>query len=244
MDILYGGQFSGDCSYNATNPYKNDIAANLRDYREEICDAIRSVDPELAGLLVQKGIITNESELEPASKSQEKARNGVDFVLERVESRGGEAFSDLLWCLDQTGKSNIGHRYAAALLRKECSLEMLGDILASAKLQQRYQEPKVMKLTRSLQVNHLVPYLMKHKLVTENEVEELTQLTQMRAVLRLLKMLKQKGPLAHLYLTKALIDAKLTDKNHLYEEILEETLLQIDCWELEKEFPMFGAGVK
>ena len=209
MDI-HGGQchqFSGDCSCNAKNPCKNDIAANLKDYRDKIRDAIRSIDPELAGLLVQKGIITNESEA--ASKSQEKARNGVDFVLERVQTRGSEAFSDLLWCLDQTGKSNIGHRYAAALLRKKCSLEMLGEILASAKLQQRYQEPKVMKLTRSLQVNHLVPYLMKHELVTENEVEELTQLTQKKGALRLLRMLEQKGPLAHLYLTKALIDAKL-----------------------------------
>ena len=224
---MYGGQchqFCEDYSCNATNPCKNDIAANLRDYREEICGAIRSVDLELAGLLVQKGIITNESE--PASKSQEKARNGVEFVLERVESRGGETFSDFLWCLDQTGKSNIGHRYAAALLRKECSLEMLGEILASAKLQQRYQEPKVMNLTRSLQVNHLVPYLMKHKLVTESEVEELTQLTQKRGVLRLLRMLEQKGPLAHLYLTKALIDAK--NNSNLHEDILKETLLQVN----------------
>ena len=159
MDI-HGGQchqFSGDCSCNATSLCKNDIAANLTDYRKEICGAIRSVDPELAGLLVQKGIITNESEL--ASKPQQK---GVDFIIERVKTRGGEAFSDLLWCLDQTGKSNIGHRYAAALLRKECSLEMLGEILASVKLQQRYEEQKVKELTRSLQVNHLVPYLMKH----------------------------------------------------------------------------------
>ena len=81
------------CHYSSS-PCKNDIAANLRDYRDEICDAIRSVDPELAGLLVQKGIITNESELESASKSRE-ARNGVDFVLERVESRSGEAFSGI-----------------------------------------------------------------------------------------------------------------------------------------------------
>ena len=72
----------------STNLCKNDIVTNLRDYQEDICDAICSVDPELAGLLVQKGIITNESELEPASKSQEKAQNGVNF--ERVESRSGE----------------------------------------------------------------------------------------------------------------------------------------------------------
>jgi hypothetical protein len=49
---------------------------------------------------------------------------------------------------------------------------MLGDILTSMKLRQRYQEPKVMKLTRSLQVKQLIPYLMKNQLVTENEVEE------------------------------------------------------------------------
>jgi hypothetical protein len=212
---------------DSTNPCKNDIAANLRDYREEICGAIGSVDPELAGLLVQKGTITtDESEL--VSKSQQKARKGVDYVLERVETRGGEAFNDLLWCLDQTGKSNIGHRYAAALLRKECSLDMLRDILTSTKLRQKYQEPKVMKLTRSLQVKQLIPYLMKNQLVTENEVEELTHLTRMKGVLRLLRMLDQKGPLAHLYLTMALIDAK--DNSHLHEEILKETLLQVDCW--------------
>ena len=228
---VHGGQchqFNGDCSCNAINPCKNDIAANLKDYRDKICDAIRSIDPELAGLLVQKGIITNESEL--VSKPQ---RKGVDFIIERVKTRGSEAFSDLLWCLDQTGKSNIGHRFAAALLRKECSLEMLGEILASVKLQQRYQEQKVKELTRSLQVNHLVPYLMKHELVTENEVEELTQLTQKKGALRLLRMLEQKGPLAHLYLTKALVDAK--DNSNLHEDILKETLLQVDFCELEKE---------
>jgi hypothetical protein len=161
------------------------------------------------------------------SKSQQKARKGVDYVLERVETRGGEAFNDLLWCLDQTGKSNIGHRYAAALLRKEYSLDMLRDILTSMKLRQRYQEPKVMKLTRTLQVEYLVPYLMKNQLVTENEVEELlTQPTQKKGALKLLRMVKEKGPLAHLYLTKALIDAK--EENDLHKDILKGTLLQVD----------------
>ena len=123
------------------------------------------------------------------------------------------------------------HRYAAALLRMEYSLDMLGDILASAKLRHRYQQPKMMKLTRKLQVNHLVPYLMEYELVTESEMEELTQLTQKKAVLRLLRMLKQKGPLAHLYLTKALIDAK--DNSNLHEDILKEILLKVDFWEHE-----------
>jgi hypothetical protein len=44
---------------------------------------VHAIGPELAGLLVQKGISTNESEL--MSKSQQKARKGVNFILERVE---------------------------------------------------------------------------------------------------------------------------------------------------------------
>lgn len=201
-----------------TDPCQSDIADNLKDCRPEIRGAISSIDPELAGLLVQKGIVTNESELE--SKPQQKR---VDFVLERVETRGGDTFNDLLWCLDQTGKSNIGHRYAAALLRKQCSLIMLSEILTSTKLQRRYQEPEIMELTRSLQVKHLVPFLIKNKLVVENEVEQLTQLTQRKSALKLIWMLKHKGPLSHLYLTKALIDAK--DENPLHEEILRGILL-------------------
>ena len=140
---------------SSTTPCKIGIAGNLRDHRKEICGAISSIDPELAGLLVQKGIIMNETELE--SKPQQK---GVDFILERVETQGGSAFCDLLWCLDQTGKANIGHRYTAALLRNEYSLEMLSEILTSTELQQRYQEPQVMTLTRGLQVKDLVPYLV------------------------------------------------------------------------------------
>ena len=217
MDIR-GAQCHQIDKYNPTNPCKSDIASNLRDCRKEICDAISSIDPELAGLLVRKGIATNESELE--SKPQQKR---LDFVLERVESQGTNAFSDLLWCLDQTGKSNIGHRYAAALLRKECSLIMLSEILTSTKLKQRYQQPEVMEMMRGLQVKHLEPYLIKNKLVTESEVEQLTQTTQKRGALKLLWMLKQKGPLAHLYLTKALIDAR--GKNPLHEDILEKVLL-------------------
>lgn len=205
--------------YNSTNPSKSDLAANLRDYRKEICGAISSIDPELAGFLIQKQIVINESELE--SKPQQKR---VDFILDRVETRGGEAFNDLLWCLDQTGKSNVGHRYAAALLRNEYSLAMLSEILTSTVLQRRYQDEKVMIMTRSLHVQALVPYLIKNKLTTDDaEVEQLTRTTQQKGALKLLRMLKQKGPLAHLYLTKALIDAK--DENPLHQDILRKILL-------------------
>ena len=204
--------------YNSTSPCKSDIAANLRDFRKEICDAISSIDQELAGLLIQKGIVVNESELE--SKPQQKR---VDFVIERVETRGGEAFNDLLWCLDQTGKSNIGHRYATALLRNEYSLDMLIEILTSSVLQQRYQELEVMKLTRCLRAQALIPYLIKNQLTTDTEAEELTRTTQKKGAVKLLGMLQQKGPLAHLYLTMALIDAK--SESPLHGEILEKVLL-------------------
>lgn len=211
-------QLDKDSLYNSTTPRKGDIAGNLRDYREEICGAISSIDQELAGLLIQKGIVINESELE--SKPQ---KEGVEFVLERVETQGGEAFCDLLWCLDQTGKSNVGHRYAAAVLRNKYSLDMLSEIFTSMELQRRYQDFKVMRLTRGLCVQTLVPYLMKNKLITDDkEVEQLTQITQQKGALKLLRMLKQKGPLAHLYLTKALIEAK--GKSPLHEEILEKVL--------------------
>ena len=200
---------------NSTSTCKTDLAANLRDYWKEICGAISLIDPELAGLLVHKGILTNESEFE--------SKKRVESVLKRVETQGTNAFSDLLWCLDQTGKSNIGHRYAAALLRKECSLIMLSEILTSTELQQKYQEPEVMEMTRCLEVKHLVPSLIKNKLITENEVEQLTRTTQKKGALKLLWMLSQKGPLAHLYLTKALIDAK--GKNPLHGEILKKVLL-------------------
>ena len=213
-------QLNKDSLCNSTSLRKNDIAANLREHRKEICDAITSIDSELVGLLVQKGIVANESELVSIETQQKR----VDFVLERVETRRGDAFNDLLWCLDQTGKSDIGHRYAAALLRRECSLVMLSEILTSMKLQQRYQEPEVMEMTRSLQVKHLVPYLMKNKLVAENEAEQFTQMTQKKGVLKLLRIIKQKGPLAHLYLTKALIDG-MGENKALHEDILTKIQL-------------------
>ena len=150
-------------------------------------------------------------------------QNAVDFVLERVASRGDKVFLDLLWCLDQTGKSNIGHRYAAALLRNEYSLEMISEILTSTVLQRRYQELEVRIMTRDLHVQALSPYLIKNKLLTETEVEQLTQLTQRKGALKLLNMMQCKGPLAHLYLTMALVDAK--DKNPLHKDILAKVLL-------------------
>ena len=195
-----------------------DVAANLRDHRKEICDAIGSIDQELVELLRQKGILNNKTEIEGVPQ-----QNVVDFVLERVESHGDKAFSDLLWCLDQTGKSNIGHRYAAALLRNEYSLEMISEVLTSTVLQRRYQELEVRKMTRDLRVQTLSPYLIKNKLLTETEVEQLTQLTQRKGALKLLNMMQCKGPLAHLYLTMALVDAK--DKNPLHKDILAKVLL-------------------
>ena len=90
-------------------------------------------------------------------------------------------------------------------------------------LQRRYQELEVRIMMRDLRVQTLSPYLIKNKLLTETEVEQLTQLTQQKGALKLLKMMQCKGPLAHLYLTMALVDAK--DENPLHKDILAKVLL-------------------
>ena len=199
-------------------PTPSDIATNLEDHRKEVCDAIGSIDQELATLLKQKRIITDESDLD--SESQQK---DVAFVLEKVESRGGEAFFDLLWCLDQTGRANIGHRYATALLRDEYSLDMLSEIITSTVLQQRYQESEVRKKTWKLSLKDLVPHLIANQFITNAEAEKLSEETQLKGVSKLMGMLKRKGPLSHLYLTMALIGAK--QANPLHKEILEKVLV-------------------
>ena len=191
----------------------NQIADILTDsgHRRDISTAISPV--ELGEFLKRKGLI-EDSEISKLSQTEE----GVEFVLRRVEERGGEAFIDFLWCLEQSD-SHLGHKYVVNVLKKTgYNLETLGEIIASTVLKQKWQ--KLKKMMRSLDVRNLFAQLLQKGLLTDKERDELMKptYTRLKLFLKLERILAKKGPLACLYFTQALIDAK--EENSLHQELL------------------------
>ena len=196
------------------NPLSNQIADILTDngHRRDISAAINPI--ELGEFLKQKGIV-EDSEISKLSQKE-----GVEFVLRRVEERGGEALVDFLWCLEQSDYHH-GHKYVVKVLTKtDYDLEILGDIITSNVLKHKCQELGVKKkMTRGVDVRTILAQLLQKGLLTDNERDELMKPnTRQKRFLKLERILANKGPLAYLHFTEALIDTK--EDNPLHKELL------------------------
>ena len=61
------------------------------------------------------------------SKSNTR-QESAELLIRNVQERGREAFTDFLWCLEQTSDSHLGHKYVVeALNNTKYDLETLGD---------------------------------------------------------------------------------------------------------------------
>ena len=187
------------------------------DYR---CAITASINPqELVGFLKEKGL------LEESLMSNRLRKDNAEHLLRSVEKKGGNALEDFVWCLEQTSDSHLGHKYVVDLLRNGMhDLETLGEIGTSVVLKSKFQERSTKELMiDGVDVHSISPHLLKNKLITDKEMDELMKsTTRKRRFIKLESILANKGPCAYLYFTQALIDAK--KENPLHEEILEKIL--------------------
>ena len=213
----------------AAFPNDSLIASTLTDddCLQDIAAAINPV--ELSDLLRVKGLIT-ESE-------SNQYRNCLpieyaEYVLKRVLEQGGTALSDFIWCLEQSGESHLGHKYAMEVLHHTSyDVETLSAIMTSTVLKQRFQDPKygLTRKTRDIDVLSIFPYLLQKGLITDKEQDELQNrsITRRRRFVKLERMLENKGPLAYLYFTEVLIES-MWENPDLHKEILSCLLRDSD----------------
>ena len=199
-------------------------ALSDKDYRNEISASINTADIDQQ--LRDKGLIGESINCYRPRTLQENA----EIVLRNVEERGEEALADLLWCLEQTSDGHIGHRYAMDVLtNKMYDLETLADITTSCVLKRRYRKIDTKRLmVEGLDVRSLLPQLIQKGLLTDREADEIQsgRLTRKRLVIKLEGILANKGPLAHLYFTEALIEAK--NNSCLYQDIFNHIFDDVD----------------
>ena len=107
-----------------------------------------------------------------------------------------------------------------ALTKTDYDLETLGDIITSNFLKYKCQELGMKKkMTHGLDVFAILAQLLQKGLLTDNEWNELMKPnTRQKRFLKLEHILANKGPLAYLHFTEALIDTK--EDNPLHEELL------------------------
>ena len=207
------------------DPEALQISHGLKTHRREITSAINFVELEI--YLASKGFLEDgEGDYFVTDLSQEE---GVELILARVKERGDEGFKDFLWCLEQDGDWHIGHVYVAALLRGDTfTEETQREIEHSIKLRQKYRKQlDVMRIMEeSINTYDLIPSLRAHKLLTDDETEELTlqRYSRKDRITKLLEILDTKGPLADLYFTQALVDA--VGENPAHRDILERVYCQ------------------
>ena len=201
------------------------VSCGLKAHFDEVVGSLNLVELEM--YLTDKGILEEGegdhvvTELPP--------KDGAEFVLNRVKERGDEGYKDFLWCLEQEDDWHIGHDYIAARLRgKEFTEEAQREIEKSIRLRQRFSKQlDVMQLiSDSVNTNDLIPSLRVHKLLTDEETEELSLpgFSRRERVTKLLHILSTKGPLADLYFTHALADT--IRENPAHRDILERVYCQ------------------
>ena len=207
------------------DPEAVQISHSLKAHRNEITSAINFVELEI--YLTSKGFLEDgEGDYIITDLSQEE---GVELVLARVKERGDEGFKDFLWCLEQDNDWHIGHVYVAALLRGDTfTEETQREIEHSIKLRQKYRKQldAMRIMEHSINTYDLIPSLRAHKLLTDDETDELTlpQYSRKERITKLLCILDTKGPLADLYFTQALADA--VGENPAHRDILERVYCQ------------------
>ena len=186
------------------------------DYRKEISASINVA--EIDRQLKSRGLLGEDTNRPTTS------RTGVEFVLKNVEERGDEALADLVWCLEQTSDSHLGHQYAVDVLtNKEYDLETLADIGTASLLKRKYQKLSIKsKMAEGLDVVSLLPHLIQKGILTDKEIDELEsgKITRKKKVIKLERILANKGPLAYLYFTQVLIESR-GENCHLYQEIFD-----------------------
>ena len=200
------------------------ISRGLKAHRDDVTKSLNLVELEI--YLTDKGIL---EEGEGDYVIDLPHEEGAEFVLNRVKERGDEGCKDFIWCLEQDGGWHIGHEYIVALLRGvEFTEETTRKIEESMRLQQRFRKQlDVMELVQeSINTNDLIPSLITHKLLTEDEAEELQLPGNSRGekVTKLLHILSTKGPMADLYFTHVLADT--VRENPAYCDILERVYCQ------------------
>lgn len=191
--------------------------ANVLSDGEHRRDIIACINPtELDEFLKLKGLGLVDLQ------SQNSRQKNAELLLRSVQERGREAFTDFLWCLEQTSDSHLGHKYVIeVLLNMEYDLETLGDFLTSAALKSRCQELSAkMLMIEGLNVHSILPQLRQKGLLTDKEEDELSTVTRKRGVIKLESILVNKGPYAYLYFIQALIDAR-EENPHLFGELFK-----------------------
>lgn len=119
----------------------------------------------------------------------------IEFLLEAVEKKGGDAYSDFLRCLEKENE-HLGHAFVASLL-KGLPFASKTDTTESAILKRKLQ--RYMPAMMDIDTDALVPFLMQKHLLTSAETETLLNklLTSREKINTLLSLLETKGPTAH-----------------------------------------------
>ena len=206
------------------DPRALQLSRSLKTHRDEIAKAINPL--ELSIYLTDRGFLDEGEADEVTDLPHEEC---AERILSEVRKRGDEGLKDFLWCLEQDNDWHIGHGYAAALLRGDTFTdETRKAIEESLRLRARFRKQlDVMRIIRnSVNVNDLIPSLRKHRLLTDDETEDLQlpHRTRGEQVHRMLQIFSTKGPLAELYFTNALADA--TRHNPAHRDILERIYCQ------------------
>ena len=209
------------------------ISHALKHRRNEIVKCVNLV--ELEDYLTDKGFLEDGESDYVINLPQEE---GVELVLDRVKKCGNDGFKDFLWCLERDKDWQIGHDYVAALLRgDQFTDETQKEIEESLRLQERYHNQlEVIKIIKdSINTNDLIPSLRKHKLLTDEETDELRlpYCTRQENVMKLLRIISTKGPKASLIFTQVLLET--VSENPAHRDILE-WVYQLNCDDIMKQF--------
>ena len=214
------------------------VSCGLKTHHDEVVGSLNLEELEI--YLTDKGIL---EEGEGDYVTELPPGEGAEFVLNRVRERGDEGYKDFLWCLEQEDDWHIGHDYIAARLRgDEFTQETQREMEESMRLRKLFHKQlDVMQLmSDSINTNDLIPSLRVHKLLTDDETEELTLsgFSRRERVTKLLRILSTKGPSADLYFTRALADA--VRENPAHRDILE----RLYCQKFEDIIEHFVEDVK
>lgn len=149
-------------------------------------------------------------------------RNKNKWLLSLLETRGPQAYTHFLDCLDSE-HDHLGHLYITALLQGRT----FGDekeVCISHRLQRKINK-YMPDLVQGMNVQCLTPYLRSKALLTTSEQESLTNpyKTEHDKVLHLLNVLNSKGPTAHFIFARCLME-ETEHPTHweLFQKITEE----------------------